>query len=168
MRALALALLLPAPVLAQGALPVEYDPTVIEACLSAKSTESRAECIGVGAAHCMLTSDGGSSNAGMGFCYGAERKDWDARLNAAYQELMAAETAMDAEMAEIGSAAAPMAPALQEMQRAWIAFRDASCVYEMTQWGGGSGAGPAGSACTMRMTALQALELMARLDDKAR
>ncbi|WBL31946.1 DUF1311 domain-containing protein [Sinirhodobacter sp. HNIBRBA609] len=168
MRALALALLRPAPVLAQGALPVDYDASVVEACLGAKSTEACNECIGVGAAHCMLTSDGGSTNAGMGFCFGAERADWDARLNAAYQELMAAETATDAEMAEIGSAAAPMAPALQQMQRAWIAFRDAACEYEMTQWGGGSGAGPAGSACTMRMTALQALELMARLEDKAR
>jgi uncharacterized protein YecT (DUF1311 family) len=59
-----------------------------------------------------------------------------------------------------------MAPALQEMQRAWIAFRDTTCQYEVTQWGGGTGSGPAFADCRMRTTARQALTLEDRLAQK--
>ena len=151
----------------QDGFPVTYDPTVLEACLATKIGEDARDCIGIGANHCMQATQGGGSNAGMGFCLGAERDDWDARLNAAYQNLSEVEKANDAAMAE-QPAVPPMAPALQAMQRAWIGFRDAACDYEVTQWGGGSGGGPAWSACTMRMTAEQAVSLQLRLDDKNR
>jgi len=114
----------------------------------------------------MTIDSAGSTNVGMGFCYGAERDDWDARLNASYTQLMAIEKAIDAELEQLGSAAPKTAPVLRDMQRAWIAFRDASCNYEGSQWGGGSGTGPAMSLCAMRMTAEQALTLMARLEEK--
>ncbi|OOY21374.1 hypothetical protein BMI86_02030 [Thioclava sp. DLFJ5-1] len=145
-------------------IPVTYDPQVITACLSAKSGPARSACIGLGAAHCMTVDTAGSSNAGMGFCFGAERDDWDARLNAAYQTIVAQDGKMDAELKELGSAAPPQVPALKEMQRAWIAYRDASCTYEMSTWGGGSGAGPAGSQCEMQLTGAQALRLIARAE----
>ena len=51
------------------------------------------------------------------------------------------------------------AEALRDMQRAWITFRDAACDYERSQWGGGTGGGPATLACLMRMTGEQALLL---------
>ncbi|MDF1620109.1 lysozyme inhibitor LprI family protein [Pseudothioclava nitratireducens] len=151
----------------QGDLPVAYDASVLEACLAAKSGDTRRDCIGIAANHCMQASDAGGSNAGMGFCLGAERDDWDARLNAAYQNLLEIEEALDKAMAEVSSAP-QSAPALREMQRAWIAFRDAACDYEVTQWGGGSGGSPAWSACTMRLTGEQAIELIGRLGDKNR
>jgi uncharacterized protein YecT (DUF1311 family) len=49
------------------------------------------------------------------------------------------------------------------MQRAWIGYRDAACAYEESQWGGGTGGGPASVDCAMRLTARQALALEARL-----
>jgi uncharacterized protein YecT (DUF1311 family) len=47
----------------------------------------------------------------------------------------------------------PVAEALRDMQRAWIAYRDASCDYERAQWGGGTGGGPATAGCLMRTRA---------------
>ena len=49
------------------------------------------------------------------------------------------------------------------MQRAWIAWRDAACLYEVSQWGGGTGGGPAGADCMMRLAGEQALALEDRL-----
>ena len=51
------------------------------------------------------------------------------------------------------------AVALRAMQRAWIGFRDATCDYERSLWGGGTGGGPATAACLMRMTGEQTLYL---------
>ena len=99
----------------------------------------------------------------MGFCYGAEYDYWDARLNAAYGALMAMEKAAEAELGELGSAAPSPAAALRDMQRAWIGYRDAACLYEVSQWGGGTGGGPAGAGCMMQITGEQALALEARL-----
>jgi len=56
-------------------------------------------------------------------------------------------------------AAPAQAEALRDMQRAWIAFRDATCTYEASQWSGGTGQGPAYEGCVMRMTAEQTLYL---------
>ena len=49
------------------------------------------------------------------------------------------------------------------MQRAWTAYRDAACAYEVSTWGGATGGGPAGEDCMMRLTARQALVLEDRL-----
>ncbi|SFN25837.1 Uncharacterized conserved protein YecT, DUF1311 family [Thioclava dalianensis] len=159
-----LVLLLSATAARSEPVKVPYSPQVLDACLAANVGLARQACIGVGAQYCMAQSGFGSSNAGMGMCFGAERDDWDARLNAAYQAVLKTDGASDAEMKSLGSAAPPQVPALREMQRDWVAFRDAACTYEMTTWGGGSGAGPAGSECEMTLTARQALRLMARRD----
>ena len=99
----------------------------------------------------------------MGGCLSREADFWDARLNQVYDGLMRAEQAFDAENAAAGLAVAKAADALQGMQRAWIAFRDAACAYEASQWGGGTGAGPATAECLMRTTAEQSLRLETRL-----
>ena len=49
------------------------------------------------------------------------------------------------------------------MQRAWIGYRDAACAYEASQWGGGTGAGPAAVGCMMTLTGRQALALEEKL-----
>ena len=145
---------------------LEFSPSATETCLSTvRGGLEQQVCIGLSAAACINTPDG-YSTAGTAACYGKELDYWDGRLNAAYADLRAVEQTADEEMAELGSAAPKMAPALQDMQRAWIPYRDATCFYEVTQRGGGSGAGPASTECVMRLTALQALALEARLEEK--
>ena len=122
-------------------------------------------CIGESANLCMDRTDGGQSTAGMVACMGAELEVWDKRLNAAYAELMAREKAEDKEMADLGSAAPKQTPALRDMQRKWIAYRDARCEFIGAQWGGGSGTGPAVQGCHMVMTGKQALFLQQMLAD---
>lgn len=54
---------------------------------------------------------------------------------------------------------ASLGEALRNMQRAWINYRDAGCLYEQAQWFGGTGGGPATMACHMHETARQTLVL---------
>ena len=115
-----------------------------------------------------MDTPGGSSTVGMGYCLSQELDLWDARLNETYRALLTVERALDAETATLGASVPPRASALRDMQRAWIGFRDATCVYEYAQWGGGTGGGPANTSCLLRLTALQALELERRLRDHDR
>ena len=143
------------------AVPFSIDPT--EACLAgASDVAGREACVGASAEACIDTPDG-VTTASMGFCLGAERDYWDGRLNGAYQALLAIEDTAAAELSELGSAAPSPAEALRAMERAWTAFRDAACAYEVSTWGGGTGGGPAGADCMMRLTARQALVLEGRL-----
>ncbi len=139
-----------------------FSPTATETCLAQMvDKQDPASCIGASAEHCMETTDGGWSTYGMGNCLDQERAYWDVRLNAAYKDVRANRQATDAEMKELGASAPSQGDALLAMQRAWIAFRDASCDYERSLWGGGSGGGPATVSCLMYMTAEQALSLEA-------
>ncbi len=150
------ALLLAAPAPAQE---ITYDPAPLTACLAANKDRPDT-CIGTASDGCM-TAPGGDTTVGMGICLQGEAQQWDGLLNAAYAQLLAEAEGTDAEMKTLGSAAPAQVPALREMQRSWIAFRDAACGYEASRWGGGSGAGPAASACVMELTARQALRLIA-------
>ncbi|MBA4491369.1 lysozyme inhibitor LprI family protein [Paracoccus sp. S1E-3] len=161
MRVFALLLLFAAPASAQD---ITYDPALLTGCLQANAAKPDS-CIGAASKVC-LDSEGGSSTVGTVSCLAAENAQWDALLNTAYEAVMADAEATDAEMKELGSAAAPQVPALREMQRSWIAFRDAACGYEATRWGGGSGAGPAATGCAMELTARQALRLQAYADQQ--
>jgi uncharacterized protein YecT (DUF1311 family) len=116
------------------------------------------DCVGRAAAACMMT-PGGDTTIGMMECLEDEHGYWDARLDAAHADRMSIAQEQDAEMRELGSAAASIEERLRDMQRAWIAFRDASCLYEQAQWMGGTGGGPATMACHMHETARQALRL---------
>ncbi len=149
-----------------GAQDLVFSMEATDSCLAAagEAGEGRA-CIGLSARRCMEASDGGETTVGMGVCLGRELEEWDRRLNAHYRALMARERREDEEMRRIGASAPQRAPALRAMQRAWIAFRDARCDYVAAQWGGGTGAGPAGPECRMRMTAEQALFLRRMLEE---
>lgn len=122
------------------------------------SGHSVLDCVGRAAAACKMT-PGGDTTIGMMECLDGERGYWDGRLNAAYAERVAIAKEQDAEMRELGSAAASIEESLRAMQGAWIAFRNASCLYEQAQWMGGSGGGPGTMACHMHETARQALKL---------
>lgn len=158
MRLLVLLALLPLGAAAQDAAPA-FDASIVTGCVAESDPDARPEsCIGRAANSCM-EQPGGSTTVGMSSCLSQETAVWDGMLNEAYQTLMTSAEEADAEMAQLGSAAEPQAPALREMQRRWIAYRDAACTYERTRWGGGSGAGPASAGCAMNLTARQALWL---------
>ncbi len=148
--------LMAAPLAAQD---LAFSPNSTLACLQeAVGQGQRVDCIGASAGACMEGNPGGDTTVGMGGCLDLERAWWDERLNAAYRDLMAVETADDAEFGD-SPGAIPKAPALREMQRAWITYRDARCGYEMAQWGGGTGGGPAVIGCLMQETGKQTLFL---------
>ena len=137
-----------------------FSPAVTEACLfDMAEGADPATCVGASANACMDSFPGGSTTPGMAGCFFEESKYWDGRLNASYKKVKAKAEAIDTEMQEIGSSAASQADALRDMQRAWITFRDKTCEYEYSLWGGGTGGGPAINACHMHMNAKQALYL---------
>ena len=125
----------------------------------AANQDAKRSCVGTSAQHCMGATPDGSTTVGMMGCLDGERSYWDQRLNRAYKSLRAKAEELDAEMEELGSAAPKTAPALRDMQRAWISYRDATCDFERSQWGGGTGGGPATLSCLMRLTGEQALYL---------
>ncbi len=145
---------------------IAWTPEATETCL-AEAAEPFAQklCIGRSAATCIDTPDG-YTTVGMSFCASQEAAYWDTRLNAAYGQLRDVEAAVDAELAALGSAAPSMSDALRQMQRAWIVYRDTTCAYEASQFGGGTGSGPATANCVMRLTGAQALDLENRLAQK--
>ena len=147
-----------------AAQELSFDPAATENCLDqADWTEGPPyDCVGQAADQCMSTPDGGST-VGMGYCLDAEWQWWDARLNRVYGDLMKQNKAMDAANAGLGATLPSLAENLKAMQRAWIPFRDAACNYEMAQWGGGTGQGPALTGCLMMETGRQTLSMEARL-----
>ena len=149
--ALIAALVWAGPGLADGD-GLEFSIAGTETCLS---QIGGAECIGISAALCMTATEGGASTYGMGGCLSKEADYWDARLNAAYQDLMRRARENDGDFNPPQS----QAEALRDMQRAWIAYRDARCGYEYSLWQGGTGGGPASVACYMEVTGEQTLYL---------
>ncbi len=148
-------------------LPAEpaFSPSATDGCVSEAVANSPGlgghgvlDCIGRAAAACMMT-PGGDTTLGMMDCLEGELGYWDSRLNAAYAKRIVGAQALDAEAQTLRSIAASVADSLRAMQRAWLSFRDASCLYEQAQWLGGTGGGPATLACHMQETARQALKL---------
>ncbi|MCF2903418.1 DUF1311 domain-containing protein [Octadecabacter sp. CECT 8868] len=139
-----------------------YDPTILDLCLeNAERITDRESCIGRASNTCMTT-EAGQSTLGQGYCMSQEWEQWDQRLNAVYQRLLVQQV----ELAEDNAAFNPLIPhaveLLRDMQRKWVAFRDAACDWEYVQWSGGTGAGPATAECLMRLTAHQTLFLEGR------
>ncbi len=151
-------LAVPSEVLSQD---LAFSPDATLTCLEAGGGS---ECVGLSASTCIDTPDG-YTTVGMGFCYDAERRLWDARLNEIYGRLLTLERKGEAELKDLGSSAPETVEPLRQMQRAWISFRDAACDYERVQWGGGTGGGPATVQCLMQETAAQTLRLARRLAD---
>ena len=88
----------------------------------------------------------GYSNLGMADCFRIEHEIWDRLLNEAYKELR--QSLDDGEQEK----------KLREMQRAWIAHRDATCEFYHHKIRG-SMAGPMSSARMLRETARRAMLL---------
>jgi|GEM_PF-156716 len=163
--ALAVAIaLIPGPGAAATPAPA-FNAGATEACL-AKEPMARAtkyshavlDCVGLAAQACMKK-PGGETTLGMMECLKAELSYWDGKLNKAFANRVADAKANDAELARMRFAGQRIEPSLRQMQKAWIAYRDAACLYERAQWMGGTGGGPATMDCHMQETARQALKL---------
>ncbi len=90
-----------------------------------------------------------TANAAMHRCIEAERAQWDARLNAAYQAILAA-----SEFDARGKTE------LREAQRTWMAFRDKGCEAEGDLFAAGGTAAPLIAAdCALAQTARRAADL---------
>ena len=97
-----------------------------------------------GATPCQSTPEG-QSNLGMADCFRLEAKIWDDLLNENYKSLR-------------DTIDATQAAKLRDMQRAWIASRDATCAFYDVKIQG-SMAIPMGAACLARETARRAILL---------
>ena len=140
-----------------------YSNRQTEICLANAGDLSVAkDCIGASANACMEATPGGYSTYGMGGCISRELTYWDDRLNASYRAAMARAKSDDRDMGAGENGPPSQAVALRDMQRAWIPFRDATCGWEYSKWGGGTGGGPAMAGCLMRMTGEQTLVLEAQ------
>ena len=155
----------PVPAWAQAPLPAPFDESATASCVAQAAADDPAraghavlDCAGRAARAC-IAKPGQDNTVGMIACLDAERRYWDARLNAAYARQSAAARRQDAEMASIRATVASMETSLRAMQRAWIAYRDAACRHEQAQWMGGTGGGPATMSCHVHETARQALRL---------
>lgn len=142
-----------------------FTPTLTETCVAeareaspSLSASAVLDCAGRSAQACM-NSPGGDTTIGMIDCLQGELQYWDKRLNTAYVARVAAARKEDADMKRIKSSVPSIEESLRRMQRSWIAYRDAACFYEQSQWQGGTGGGPATAACHMQETARQALKL---------
>jgi uncharacterized protein YecT (DUF1311 family) len=102
-------------------------------------------CIGVAATAC-IQAEGNTSTAVMSACYESEAGAWDKRLNAAYKTLLANGDGDD------------VAEGYRKTQRAWMAFRDASCAQPSIVFKG-TMAIPMSAYCRLSMTARQAIWL---------
>lgn len=137
-----------------------FSPKATEACLKAAGDMAAERlCIGASANACMEATEGGYSTYGMGGCISREIDYWDARLNAAYKEAMKSAKQADKDNGAGTNGPQSQAVALRDMQRAWIPYRDAACLWEYSKWGGGTGGGPASASCLMTLTGEQALVL---------
>ncbi len=152
-----------APISAARAQQLKFTASHTQSCLRTKSDPNQmAACVGVSANKCMEDTEGGMSTVGMGGCINAELKFWDEWLNGVYKALLAQEKADDAEIGAGDGSVPAKAAALRDMQRAWLPWRDATCDYERSLWGGGTGGGPATLGCLMRLTASQVFYLESR------
>lgn len=137
---------------------VRFSGEPIEVCLSTTQRYAQAlDCIGFAAEAC--TARMGSTDDAAAACLHAEQAFWDGRLRRAHDMLSALDRQDDALSAGLGPGAATRAPWLEKMMQSWAAYRDDACGHARALWGGGRGGGRAESACLLRETARQALEL---------
>ncbi|MEF9603918.1 DUF1311 domain-containing protein [Paracoccus sp. PXZ] len=143
MRALALLLLMGAPVWAGDASG--FDPAAIDQCLAKAETQgARADCSGAGMDACLDYArqkyTGDDPDFPMANCLDASHQAWEAKLTAVYEAAL--------------EESDPQEP-LRRMERSWIGFRDALC-----DRSGETGGAPARDRCIRDETARQVALLM--------
>ena len=86
--------------------------------------------------------------AEMAQCFDRARKDADQELNRAYVEIRAVLAPKDRQN-------------LEDAERAWLKYRDATCAAERDLYAGGTGSFPAHLACLEEETRLRTSDLRA-------
>ena len=123
----------------------------IEDCVKSKSATGMGEtCIGIVSGPC-LDKAADPSTAGMVACVARERAVWDDILNETYNRLRAK---LDDKQQQ----------KLRDMQRAWIAARDATCGFYWDFYQG-TMASPMSAGCVNKETAERALFLLGFLNE---
>ncbi len=134
---------------AQDDKPTAQQISAIRACAEKNQddvTEAERQCLfNLVATPCQEDTDGGQSTYGMAACFRREAFIWDDLLNENYKSL---HDDLDPRQAA----------KLSDMQRAWIASRDATCAFYDAKIQG-TIAIPMGAACLARETARRALLL---------
>jgi uncharacterized protein YecT (DUF1311 family) len=141
---------------------------LLDSCLEA--AESRAEaagCRGAYARACVGALEDGDAPAVGAACAAAEAGGWDTLMNEVYADLvlLARRRAIRAE--EEGAAPTPLAEALDDAQRAWLAFRDLDCEGESLLWEEADERAFAATVCRAERTAGRVLDLRARREAMA-
>lgn len=93
-------------------------------------------------------------------CLAKELTAADAKLNAAYQQALSAIAAGDTPAAQ----KVAWRDNLVAAQRAWLAYRDANCKFDLVgaEWNFGSGTTSAQQQCVLALTQARTSELIAR------
>ena len=145
-----LAALAASPALAKDK-PDARAAAAIQDCVKSKSATGMGEtCIGIVSGPC-LDKAADPSTAGMVACVARERAVWDDILNETYNRLRAK---LDAKQQQ----------KLRDMQRAWIAARDATCGFYWDFYQG-TMASPMSAGCVNKETAERALFLLGFLNE---
>ena len=145
-----LAALAASPALAKDK-PDARASAAIQDCVKSKSATGMGEtCIGIVSGPC-LDKAADPSTAGMVACVARERAVWDDILNETYNRLRAK---LDDKQQQ----------KLRDMQRAWIAARDATCGFYWDFYQG-TMASPMSAGCVNKETAERALFLLGFLNE---
>jgi uncharacterized protein YecT (DUF1311 family) len=145
-----LAALAASPALAKDK-PDARAAAAIQDCVKSKSATGMGEtCIGIVSGPC-LDKAADPSTAGMVACVARERAVWDDILNETYNRLRAK---LDDKQQQ----------KLRDMQRAWIAARDATCGFYWDFYQG-TMASPMSAGCVNKETAERALFLLGFINE---
>lgn len=147
----------PVTVTAQDAA---YDQNATTSCLADAGTiVERRACIGLSADACADASVGGFNTRSMTACLKFEYDLFDDMLNAEYG--IVHDLAQDLDKQDNGNSFddVSMVDRLVQMQRAWIAYRDATCAYEQRQFDGGTLGQLVHIDCLTQLTAEQTFRL---------
>jgi uncharacterized protein YecT (DUF1311 family) len=106
--------------------------------------------------------DNATTTVDMVSCAEREFRKHDADMSRSYGELVQRAKAVN--MTEKGYGPPPL-DALQQSQRAWLAFRDADCHWKSTSFYGGTGQAVIAANCRAVMTRDRATELRSMLAD---
>jgi len=143
--ALAVAALAASPVWAQSGKQAAADSNTIQHCVKSNTGPDKnwETCIGTVLNVCLEVA---KSTADQNACIDREQKVWDDILNETYRRLR-------------GKLDAGQQAKLREMQRAWIASRDATCHFYWDYYQG-TMASPMSASCVNKETARRALFLL--------
>ena len=124
------------------------DQAAMEQCLQSAFERGvrEEECIGFVQDPCQETPDGQSTAGSVG-CIAREHAFWDRLLNQSYARLR-----------EAGSAEQNVA--LRDLQRQWLAWREARCAYEAQLYEGGTYGNVVANHCFTQETARRAIDLV--------